>query len=226
MSKTLKFTLLLINIIIFISHAQSANAGAYVSAKVGYSTISSRIDLADFSYMNSKDVGSFAGGIAVGYSLFLPLRVELEYLMFADSTEDVNNGLNTKFGETSFGMSTLMVNAYYELRIVPLFTPFVGVGFGLAFADAEMTNFAKNLSTGVISNPSSAKANETLVAWSLSVGVTTPEINNLSAEIGYKFFSIASMDTDSLTSGSAIASSVGLDDLYSHLFYVGLRYSF
>lgn len=113
---------------------------------------------------------------------------------------------------------TLMFNGLYNYNNASMFTPYGGVGIGIAWNDVDVGNFEES---------------DTNFAWQLLAGVETEVANNLAVMVGYRYlsageFSIEEKITGTYDSGKEKfdANGEGSFDLDSHTFEIGTKYSF
>ena len=172
--------------------AVAQNLGLYIAPKYLASfqntgTVSNK-NLGGFG-MGQYGQFSSGGALAVGFdfydSLDLPLRVEVEGALRGSSE-------NTWQGSTPGGWqqmkgrwntSTLFANLYWDFRNSTAFTPYVGVGVGMAFQTSEY-----KASMGGV-GMASFQDSSTHLALNAGGGVSYAFTENFAADIGYRFVS-------------------------------------
>lgn len=202
------------------AYANSATSGIYLGAKMGLSSISAKdIHQTDDPNESENDTDTaFGGGIAVGYdfdSKFnIPVRTELEFLMFADATAIVFDDV-----EMDYGVKTLMANVYYDFNTSTKFTPYLVAGLGFAFVATDVA-LTTNLTV-------KGDGSDTNFAWNLGLGVGFDITENFTVDTGYKFMSLGATETGNITAdGVAVGFNMKTKDLYANVFHVGVRYTF
>lgn len=173
----------------------SAQVGGYIGIWGGY-TISpnaSSGDSHDWDYFyNSYDLDiqeAWVLGVKVGYNppqaKYLTFEFEYSYLK-----PDIDRSILDRYGpdfvaiEGDVKLNNFMFNAivkYPQGR----FHPYVGAGLGFSYTDMSAT--ATQRISGVTSSASVGK-DYTSFAWQLLTGVEIDIINNLSMDIGYRYF--------------------------------------
>lgn len=203
-----------------------ANTGIYLGAKMGASiTRASDATITNVYGENSDTDTVFGGGVAVGYdfnsNFNLPIRAELEWLMFASATGS-GSDFYSQYLDMDYGVNTLMANVYYDFNTNTRLTPYVTAGLGFAFIDTDVSgNF---LGTHI----GGGDGSDTNFAWSLGLGLGFDITDNLTIDAGYKFMSLGSSETDNLHAlGTAINNvQIETDNVYANFFHVGVRFTF
>lgn len=79
-------------------------------------------------------------------------------------------------GYDKFGMSTYMINGYYDIRNSSIVTPYVGIGLG--FADMKLKySDEENLYS----------KSKTKFAYSLNAGIGIEVAKNITVDVGYRY---------------------------------------
>ena len=168
--------------------AAAENSGVYVAPRL----------LLGFQHTGTTNIGdeaksnyenTFGGALAVGYnfasSFRLPLRAELEYAYRSEAEEKASvdiPGVAKYDMKHKMSISTLFLNAYYDIDTGSAFTPYFGIGFGMAFVD--------NKWSGENSNGKefgSGSASTSSFAYNLGLGVSYAFTENVAADLGYRF---------------------------------------
>lgn len=162
---------------------------------------------------------SFGGALAMGYDFDVlcnvPVRLELEFSMLSDM--DVTGFPYTVPTNAEIGIETLMVNAYYDFKNDTKFTPYVGVGVGIAWVSMEGDL------AGVVGFDSYTESN---FAWSLNAGISYDITENWSADLGYRYMNVGDAKTKSLTIVGLGTGHLEAKDIVSHQVMLGVRYTF
>lgn len=170
---------------------------------------------------NEYDTGFFVSG-AVGTSLtewtgMAGLRGEIEFgYLESEIDSHTLDGAVTfdggdAFGETSafFGLASLYYDIPLGTRVVK---PFIGGGIG--FGQVEFEGHGVTAS-GVVMDDE-----DTGFAFHGTAGANIEIADNVSAEVGYRYFEITDVE---LTSEDNVESSI---DFGNHIVYGGLKYKF
>ena len=166
--------------------------GAYAKIEAGYAST-------NLSSITSKNIGSKAVfGFGVGASLTDDIRGELVLSLGNDIK------LGSKSDYVKFKPTTLMLSAYYDIKLDDMFTPYVGVGAGVS-----------RIKTTVSANNVAKSSSENKLSYQLSAGTAVKLTEAATIDLGYKF-----------THYGAIKNISAKLKLKSHSFLVGLRYSF
>jgi len=167
---------LIILLMLLIPTQVFADKDTYIKGSLGV-TMMGDIDSYFDGYGNSQYEGSYetdvgvSFGAAIGKSFASGFDIELEFSSRnVDTSNHVHKKLNTtdEFGDPyvrpghtfdkwdeELGMQTLMVNALYNFKNSSRFTPYLGVGAGVAFLEfdedlyKDNQNFSYQLMAGV-----------------------------------------------------------------------------
>ena len=173
----------------------SAQVGGYIGVWGGY-TISPDASSGDYyddwDYYNRFDLDiqeAWVLGVKVGYTppqlKYFSFEFEYSYL-----NPDIKRSVLDRYGpdyiavEGDVKLNNFMFNAiakYPQGR----FHPYIGAGLGFSYSDMSAT--ATQRISGVTSSASVGK-DYTSFAWQLLTGVEIDIINNLSVDIGYRYF--------------------------------------
>jgi len=170
----------------------SAQVGGYIGVWGGY-TISpdaSSGDSYNWNYYNRYDLDiqeAWALGVKVGYTppqlRYFSFEFEYSYLD-PDINKSVLGQNRTGFvvvdGDVKLNNFIFNAIAKYPLG---RFHPYVGAGIGCSYSDMSATA----TQSGVI-NSASVGEDYTSFTWQLLTGVEIDIINNLSVDIGYRYF--------------------------------------
>ncbi len=158
-------------------------------------------------------------GAIVGYRWQdIPLRTEIEGgYRFRFDMDVRDSGPPTVDYETNIATTTVLLNAYLEWRNESDFTPFVGGTIGWA------RNAAENKRTVLGASVSqSDDADEDNLAWGVAAGVDWLFLENVSAELAYRFINLGDVDGGSFAGGD----SVEAEDYISHDVMLSVSYRF
>ena len=164
------------------------------------------------------------GALAIGYDFApkfdVPVRAELEYGAYGNVSRIKNVEHGASFKSTA-GLQTLLANVYWDIAEWNGFTPYVGVGAGVAFVKTE-GKF--RVPADVAQHDPELTApwsdTDTVFAGQAGLGVSYAFSESVSADLGYRFL----MTGD----GSARREFINLKarDNYAHQFMLGLRVTF
>ena len=150
-----------------------------------------------------KGIGS------LGYKFSNSIRSELE-LGYGRNEIDKIRGVSA---DGDFNHASVMANAFYDFdKLLPwsAVTPFVGLGLGGAWVKAMNATIPGFRTDDV----------DTGFAYQLMAGVNFDITNQLSANVGYRWFHVPDLKFTSDT-GQTVNADYG-----AHMFMVGLRWSF
>ncbi len=204
------------------------DGGWIIGLKAGYGWNNVSGGLTDSApQVNATTADSFSnedgwlGAVAIGYDWSgqgVNLRTELEYSFYdgIDYKHEAWNStaLTTKLN-AKIDVQTLMLNFYYDFENSTSFTPYVGVGAGFAFIDADL-DFDNPLVAGTDGN-----ADTTNFAWNVGAGCAYELTEVISLDLQYKYVYFG--DTDTYETGTLKFKA---DDLSSSDLTLGLRFTF
>ncbi len=193
--------------------AQAGDTGFYVAPKfvAGFQNTdwSMTSPFGNDSKDSTRGIAGFsvAGGYDMSVLYGLPLRAELEYGYNSRVDKNVD------FGEAKSRLQTLMVNGYWDITNFMDFTPYVGAGVGLVFANTRGSADFGDQHYGT---------SDTDVKFAGQVGLGcsyffTPYI---SADLGYRY--LFTGDSETGYNGYSLKA----ESLSMHQFSLGLRVSF
>ena len=165
----------------------------------------------------------FGGALAVGCNFapkfHIPVRTEIEFALRSNSSNtkdgsDGGVGWNTK---QTTNLSTLFLNAYFDINTGTPFTPYIGGGLGMAFNDTELQGEA---SDGIRHESTSGSRHDATCAWNAGVGVSYALTEKVSADWGYRFIGTGYRDIN--IGGVKVYGAAP----YMHEFYLGARFTF
>ena len=198
------------------SHAEEGNS--YVSGSVGIGKTIGFINK-DKDYDEGKISKGNIYGVAVGRSFTPNLRAELTANFFRElrySHEE--NGIKQS---QSFSSDAIFANMYFDIKEVNSFTPYVGLGIGLA----------KNETGNLLSKEE--KENDTVIygksktnfAWQFGAGISYNLNEKITLDIlNYKYYNLGSITTakdDRLPGDGTLKNKLKI-----HSFSTGIRLKF
>lgn len=193
--------------------AQAGDTGFYVAPKfvAGFQNTDWKVTTPAGSGSNDSTRGiagfSLAGGYDFSLMYGLPLRAELEYGYNSRVDKSV------AFGDAESRLQTLMVNGYWDITNIMDFTPYIGAGIGLAFANTRGNADVGGFHYG-------ASDTDVKLAGQIGVGCSYFFTPNISADLGYRY--LFTGDGEAGYNGYNLRS----DSLSMHQFSLGLRVSF
>ena len=212
--------------------AGAQGEGFYLAPKLGVSLFSgeNRFDSdnpADNHVAKRGRSASFAGALALGYDFAdqgAPIRTELEFTMRAPF-ETEEGGDNAALGHYTnrqrANINTLMFNAYVDFENDSTFTPYIGAGLGVAFTKGKNRYTLKNgqfeyiYDDGLAEVKESAgtsretSTNQRKLAWSLAGGGAVALTDNLSLDLGYRYFHFGNLNMGNHARSSIITTVDG-----------------
>ena len=176
----------------------------------------------------------FGGALAVGFNFApkfdIPVRAEFEYALRSNSSHSKNGTHVTKNDEKvgwsskhSLNITTLFVNAYFDIDTGTAITPFVGAGLGMSFISNKVSGNAQgfNVRYSRIFNHNS---NDSYFAWNLGAGVSYTLTENIALDLGYRFMATGYYEVKQAADGGE--SVKGGSNPYINELYLGARFTF
>jgi len=174
--------------------------------------------------MNERD-HIFGGALAIGYDFQsgfqVPVRAELEFAAFSqasgNSSEDFGGGL-IEYDHLQLGIQTLFTNVYCDFPNSTAFTPYIGLGLGLAFIKSEGNWEQPSLG---FSGTYDAKR-LTNFAWNIGAGVAYNFSDSFSMDLGYRFAGLGKAET----MFNSYDCRIEAKNIYMHQILFGIRVTF
>lgn len=144
------------------------------------------------------------------------IRTEFEFGFGEKAQFDIANKAAPGVFDTKIKTQTYFINAYYDFDTKSAFTPYVGIGAGIANTKSKATH---NYGSGVIS--SSEHANN--FAWNASLGGSYAFNKNLSLDVGYRYTDLGNLSSLATSNSHSYKMKAKLS---SYELLAGIRYSF
>lgn len=193
--------------------ARAADSGIYVVPKfvAGFQSTDWNVTAPDGSGSKDSTRGIAGFSIAGGYDFSVlygaPLRAEIEYGYNSRIDKSV------PFGEAESRLQTLMVNGYWDITNIMDFTPYVGAGVGLLFANTRGSADINGQHFG-------SSDTDIKLAAQVGLGCSYFFTPNISADLGYRY--LFSGDSETGYNGYSLRA----ESLSMHQFSLGLRITF
>ena len=193
--------------------AQAGDTGFYVAPKfvAGFQNTDWKVSTPYGSGSSDSTRGIAGFSIAGGYDFSvlygMPLRAELEYGYNSRVDKSVS------YGDAESRLQTLMVNGYWDITNIMDFTPYVGAGVGLVFANTRGNADFKGQHYGTSDT-------DVKFAGQVGVGCSYFFTPNISADLGYRYLFTGDGET------GYNGYSLRAESLSMHQFSLGLRISF
>lgn len=191
--------------------APALAAGPYVGGQAGVVFLSDSTFSASGGNSDIKFDTGYGVGVVGGYD-YGTWRLEGEFTYRKNDNKEVTSGGVTDplGGDTS--STALMLNAYYDFRMVsPTFVPYLGAGAGGARVAVKATD-----STGTVIDDSAL-----VFAYQFAAGVGFVVSPQLTIDLGYKYFALADPSFDVSGGGGSVDG-----EYKSHNIFLGARYNF
>ncbi|MFI4963477.1 MAG: outer membrane protein [Legionellales bacterium] len=194
-ARSLAVFVFIISISVFPFNTASAQTGCYFGVFGGY-TLSPDASWHDNVFDADLDVQSTgAFGVKFGYTppliKFFSFEFEYSYLNHdVDRTILATAGSDYAAIEGDIKFNNFMFNAiakYPEGKI----HPYLGAGLGASYVDVSVTSSSR---LNGVNYSERSSTDDTLFAWQILVGVDIDLTNNLSLDIGYRYFGAESQD--------------------------------
>jgi len=192
--------------------SSQAQAEIYLSGSVAasqsydFDVDSATSSLAEISF---KPGYSLTMALGMGIDLDIEGRVEIEGGYNVNDVDEVVVGggpTSTPGGELTTAF--LMANTYHDYDIQSVFTPFFGLGAGIADITLNLENYGES--------------SDTVFAYQAILGESYAITKNLNLELKYRYLGTTTVE---LTSKDATLDSYETD-LSQHNIHLGLRYQF
>ena len=168
------------------STVQAADYGLYVAARGGYGIVMDVQDDTDPDAEFSLDPG-YNFGLALGVDLGL-LRAEGEITYAAyDFDQYVSSGGSTDLDGDATAFR-VMANVYHDFTMLPIVSPYVGVGLGYLKSEEEI----KLLGT-------TTEDDSDEFAFQFMAGVGVELTDEFIVDVGYRFFGTTELDEEIMT---------------------------
>lgn len=193
--------------------ARAADSGIYVVPKfvAGFQSTDWNVTAPGGSGSKDSTRGIAGFSIAGGYDFSVlygaPLRAEIEYGYNSRVDKSV------PFGEAESRLQTLMVNGYWDITNIMDFTPYVGAGVGLLFANTRGSADVNGQHFG-------SSDTDIKLAAQVGLGCSYFFTPNISADLGYRY--LFSGDSETGYNGYSLRA----ESLSMHQFSLGLRVTF
>jgi outer membrane autotransporter protein len=181
MKKKLAFLLLAASPLIPAS-ALAAGGGIYVKPKVMYESGSAEYRKANF------DDSAFGFGLAVGWDLrqkvkWGPVSPRFEVELATSGEKSDQDAVGTRNYKAKFSSTSLFVNGYADFHNSTPFTPYVGLGVGLAYSEAKVREYGRY--SGVYFG--SEKESVVGVAYNIGLGTAFRITNTVGLDLNYRY---------------------------------------
>lgn len=174
MKKTIVF------VVVFLTSISSLHAGIYLRAGTFFSSVDDVKVQGEMNFSSAVD-DSFGFTGAVGYK-FSVIRLEGEFNYLDSNIKKINLADFRSSGD--YKKSNLFVNALIELPIIPMFSPYAGIGFGITDIEVDVRNIAIN---GDVSNSFRTSGDESLYSAQFMAGLRFSLMKTFSVYAGYRY---------------------------------------
>lgn len=157
--------------------------------------------------------GGWRGELVLGYRG--ERKIDGEPLIWAPPNANVDDPLHTKLSSY-----TLMVNAYRDLVTFGAFTPYVGVGIGMAYHRVPDVYFTENpfLLNRIEGN------NDLSFAWQVMAGLGYRLSDRATLDVGYRYVDLGKATSGRADTAGFVNPRVVIDDITAHELKVGIRF--
>ena len=188
-------------------------AGPYVGAEGGAVFLSNSTFSDPGGDVDLKSKTGFGLGVFGGMD-FGTYRVEGEFAYRRNNNKEISDPSGTFTVGGDYSSMALMVNGYYDFRMVsPSVVPYLGGGIGGARVSFKATDPATGV-TGIDDN-------DMVFAYQFAAGVGFPISNQLTLDLGYKYFATAKPSFEPIGGGTQVDGEYA-----SHNIFLGARFSF
>lgn len=192
--------------VLFAANAQALEVTPYVAARISYDfTRNNAVISEDEGSMKIKgNDNTWGGHIALG-AKHGAFRLETEYNDGKTAKKKYRNVMKVNLKTRS-----LMVNAYYDFNLCSRFTPYVGVGAGIAKLDLR----------GNFGGQAVEKVNTSNFAWQVGAGVSYAATDSMDVDFGYRYIDTGAAH---VLKGDLMNAKL---NTARHEIYAGIRYNF
>jgi opacity protein-like surface antigen len=204
-----------------------ADAGASISAGASGDILSGSGFGQDFG--TSAIIG---GGIgyAMPVSPDMPVRFRFDLTgsdrIDYDANHSASNSVITLTGKTSLNSAVFLGSVYADIPTGSAFTPYLGVGIGMAINDLDQVHYVAN---GVAAGTEGGST-QTNFAWSIGAGVAWQVTNALAIDGGYRYLDAGRVSTNGAVQIPVSAITIHQppvhSDLHAHELTIGVRWGF
>lgn len=186
--------------------------------------------------------GAWSLGGGVGYYFTRNIRADITYekRFESEARGTLRDRATGIAGTREFGLDTnlVMFNAYYDFDTRSFFTPYIGVGLGIAHHETKDGTVAlAGGGTGNIAGESTTEAAGALMAGasvallggvrrSGSIKDAAVETGNLYLDVGYRFLYLGETTTGPLEANNVTSNDPTVEQIHAHEVRFGLRYDF
>jgi len=203
------------------AHAQQPISGLYVGLGAGIN-YKQDLDVKGGGNLQSEIGPAIVGSVGWGFGNGFRAEVEGNYY---------NNKFNKVGGSTAYTAAGgheqlygIMLNGYYDFNdLVPMVTPYVGVGAGYQFANEQGLK-----AYGPGGSFTAGDQTEGSFAAQAILGVAMPltAVPGLDLTAEYRFMALIGDRSYSGVDGTGAPASVKLGNDYNHTLLIGVRYAF
>jgi len=193
-----------------LSMSIGAYAAPYASFSAGFFQPANTTVTDDYSTdevtLSYKTGGVVSGAVGYRFDNGLRLEEELSY-RGADFDKASLAGYNDVDINSKFTAVAFMTNLFYDIKTESIVSPYFGVGLGTCTVKVDDATF----SSGGYSTPGWYEDDQTVLAYQLGVGLGFNVSQNVTFDVGYRFFGTEDIQfTDYKSTFSSHAGTVGV----------------
>ncbi len=234
----------------YVSAAPAAPSSLYVRLDGGYAGHNdpdmTEDGIWDLTNTSIDETWTLGGGIGRYFTPSIRGDITYDHRFEADAEGHLTDCCAPLPGVRSFGIESdvVLANVYYDFDRGSRFSPYVGVGLGVAYnkttkgtvsnecgcqgeiAEGDDTNVAAALMAGATLR---LRGGEPAVYGGIKDGpVAAPSGRNLYLDVGYRFLYLGDVSTGEVTmvdgNGSHVSNDPTVEDIHAHELRFGLRY--
>ena len=148
----------------------------------------------------------------------------MEHRFETDVEAKAGSGALRSSGGVGLDTTLVMFNAYYDFDNRSFFTPYIGIGIGVASHSVSEGALTYSGGTGRI-----AGDDNTEVAGAMMAGFSVALLDNLKFDSGYRYLYLGAAESGPVTYRGTLAGTgqkLSLEEIHAHEVRFGLRYDF
>ena len=167
---------------------------------------------------------SFGGGVGMYLPRGFRADLTVDRRFEADAEGTLVQGALPGVRSFGFESTIVLANVYYDFDMGNRFTPYVGLGLGVAHNETSAGSVIDDTGA-VVGTIDGASSNN--VAGAAMAGVNVKVFNRMSVDLGYRFLYLGDAATGPVTdisTSTPVSGDPTVSEIHAHEFRFGLRY--